>query len=48
VAERALDHVLANARPEDAIFITGSLYLVGQLRGYWKTRERVAANAKTP
>jgi dihydrofolate synthase/folylpolyglutamate synthase len=47
-AERALDYVVASARPEDVIFITGSLYLVGQLRGYWKTRAQVAANSKTP
>ena len=42
-AERALDHVLAHAAPEDAIFVTGSLYLVGQLRHYWKRRAQVAA-----
>jgi dihydrofolate synthase / folylpolyglutamate synthase len=47
-AERALDHVLAKAQPEDAIFVCGSLYLVGQLRAYWKNRTRVAANHKTP
>jgi dihydrofolate synthase/folylpolyglutamate synthase len=47
-AEKALDHVLAKAQPEDAIFICGSLYLVGQLRSYWKNRSRVAANTKTP
>jgi dihydrofolate synthase / folylpolyglutamate synthase len=47
-AEKALDHVLANAQPADAIFICGSLYLVGQLRAYWKNRARVAANGKTP
>ena len=47
-AERALDHVLAKAQPEDAIFICGSLYLVGQLRAYWKNRAPVAANPKTP
>jgi dihydrofolate synthase / folylpolyglutamate synthase len=47
-AERALDHVLAKAQPEDAIFICGSLYLVGQLRAYWKNRAPVAANRKTP
>ena len=39
---------MASARPEDVIFITGSLYLVGQLRAYWKTRAQVAANSKTP
>ena len=47
-AERALDYVLASAQPEDAIFVCGSLYLVGQLRTYWKNRARVAANHKTP
>ena len=47
-AERALDHALANAQPADAIFVTGSLYLVGQLRAYWKSGTRVAANSKTP
>ncbi len=41
-AERALEHALAQAAPEDAIFITGSLYLVGQLRYYWKHRAQVA------
>jgi dihydrofolate synthase/folylpolyglutamate synthase len=42
-AEQALDQALAEAAPTDAIFITGSLYLVGQLRHYWKQREQVAA-----
>ena len=42
-AERAFDHALAHAAPDDAIFITGSLYLVGQLRHYWKQRAQVAA-----
>jgi dihydrofolate synthase/folylpolyglutamate synthase len=37
-AETGLDHVLAKAEPEDAIFVCGSLYLVGQLRAYWKNR----------
>jgi dihydrofolate synthase/folylpolyglutamate synthase len=41
-AERALERALAEAAPEDAIFITGSLYLVGQLRHYWKHRAQVA------
>jgi dihydrofolate synthase/folylpolyglutamate synthase len=36
-AEQALDVALEEAAPDDAIFITGSLYLVGQLRHYWKT-----------
>ena len=41
-AERAFEHALAQAGREDAIFITGSLYLVGQLRHYWKQRAQVA------
>jgi len=32
-AEQALDSALAKVSADDAIFITGSLYLVGQLRG---------------
>jgi dihydrofolate synthase / folylpolyglutamate synthase len=42
-AEQALDYALSKAAPDDAIFITGSLYLVGQLRHYWKNRARVHA-----
>jgi dihydrofolate synthase / folylpolyglutamate synthase len=42
-AEEALEHALAHAASEDVIFITGSLYLVGQLRHYWKHRAQVAA-----
>jgi dihydrofolate synthase/folylpolyglutamate synthase len=41
-AEQALDQALAQTAPDDAIFITGSLYLVGQLRHYWKSRIQVA------
>jgi dihydrofolate synthase / folylpolyglutamate synthase len=41
-AEQALDYALAKAAPNDAVFITGSLYLVGQLRHYWKRRAQVA------
>src|SRR5712664_445843 len=41
-AERAFEYVIAEAAPEDAIVITGSLYLVGQLRQYWKQRAQVA------
>ena len=40
-AEQAFDYALAKAAPNDAIFVTGSLYLVGQLRHYWKNRTRV-------
>lgn len=42
-AEQALDQALSEARPDDAIFITGSLYLVGQLRQYWRDRVQVHA-----
>jgi dihydrofolate synthase/folylpolyglutamate synthase len=42
-AEQALDYALGKAAADDAIFITGSLYLVGQLRNYWKHRAQVAA-----
>jgi dihydrofolate synthase/folylpolyglutamate synthase len=42
-AEAALDAALAKAQPEDAIFVTGSLYLVGQLRHAWKQRRKVAS-----
>jgi dihydrofolate synthase / folylpolyglutamate synthase len=42
-AEQALDHALSKAAPGDAVFVTGSLYLVGQLRQYWKQRTQVAA-----
>jgi dihydrofolate synthase/folylpolyglutamate synthase len=47
-AEKALDQVLAQAQLDDAIFVCGSLYLVGQLRAYWKNRAPVAAKVKTP
>ena len=42
-AEHALEHELSRAGPDDAIFVTGSLYLVGQIRHYWKERAQVAA-----
>jgi dihydrofolate synthase/folylpolyglutamate synthase len=42
-AEQALDYALSKAAPDDAVFITGSLYLVGQLRHYWKNRAQVHA-----
>jgi len=40
-AEKALDYALAQSAPNDAIFITGSLYLVGQLRHHWKNRVQI-------
>ena len=35
----ALEAALQMASPEDAIFATGSLYLVGELRAYWNQRK---------
>jgi dihydrofolate synthase / folylpolyglutamate synthase len=34
----ALERAIAMASPEDAVFATGSLYLVGDLRSYWHGR----------
>jgi dihydrofolate synthase/folylpolyglutamate synthase len=42
-AEQAFEYALSKAGPEDAIFVTGSLYLVGHLRHYWKQHSQVAA-----
>jgi dihydrofolate synthase / folylpolyglutamate synthase len=41
--EVAMEDALERAAPQDAIVVAGSLYLVGQLRHYWKTRAPVAA-----
>jgi len=40
--ELALEHALEHTDPHDVIFVAGSLYLVGQLRGYWKHRAPLA------
>ena len=37
-ADAALETALANAHSQDAVFVTGSLYLVGQVRHTWKQR----------
>ncbi len=42
-APEALEFALAKAGPVDAIFITGSLYLVGEMRHAWNTRRKVAS-----
>jgi dihydrofolate synthase / folylpolyglutamate synthase len=42
-ARQALETAIAKAGPEDAVFITGSLYLVGELRHAWNTRRKVAS-----
>jgi dihydrofolate synthase / folylpolyglutamate synthase len=41
--EHALEYALERAAPHDVVFVAGSLYLVGQLRHYWKNRAPVAA-----
>jgi dihydrofolate synthase / folylpolyglutamate synthase len=46
-ADAALAHALANAQPNDAIFITGSLYLVGQLRHSWKAHTEKSSLDRT-
>jgi dihydrofolate synthase/folylpolyglutamate synthase len=42
--EAALEQALHRAAPQDAIVVAGSLYLIGQLRHYWKNRAQVAAH----
>jgi dihydrofolate synthase/folylpolyglutamate synthase len=42
-AEKALDAALELAAPADTICITGSLYLVGQLRHHWRSSFRTTA-----
>jgi dihydrofolate synthase/folylpolyglutamate synthase len=34
----ALEHAIERAEPDDVVFATGSLYLVGDLRRYWDRR----------
>jgi folylpolyglutamate synthase/dihydropteroate synthase len=36
---QALDSALELARESDAVFVTGSLYLVGDLRSHWRNRK---------
>jgi dihydrofolate synthase / folylpolyglutamate synthase len=36
-SSEALEWAVKMASPEDAVFVTGSLYLVGDLRAYWKS-----------
>jgi dihydrofolate synthase / folylpolyglutamate synthase len=47
-AEAALETALEKADRGDAIFITGSLYLVGELRHAWKERGKFAPSTKAP
>jgi dihydrofolate synthase / folylpolyglutamate synthase len=45
----ALERAVELAGPDDAVFATGSLYLVGDLRAYWSRRPApVPASTRTP
>jgi dihydrofolate synthase / folylpolyglutamate synthase len=44
-AGEAIDYALSKASPDDVIFVTGSLYLVGQLRHYLKQKAQPATAA---
>jgi dihydrofolate synthase/folylpolyglutamate synthase len=43
-AEHAVQTALAKAKPHDVIVITGSLYLVGQVRQAWRQARKVASS----
>jgi dihydrofolate synthase/folylpolyglutamate synthase len=43
----ALERALEIAAPDDAVFATGSLYLVGDLRSYWAARKNSPKNLET-
>ncbi|MGC1200998.1 MAG: hypothetical protein WA879_05565, partial [Candidatus Acidiferrales bacterium] len=36
----ALERAIQMAGPNDAVFVSGSLYLVGELTSYWKSHRR--------
>ena len=44
----ALERAIEMASPNDAIFATGSLYLVGDLRKYWHTRDASGIASRVP
>jgi dihydrofolate synthase/folylpolyglutamate synthase len=37
----ALDRALESMEPDDALFVTGSLYLIGNLRGHWQPDDEI-------
>lgn len=41
----AVERAIARAGPDDVVFVTGSLYLAGDLRRYWRTRSSAAPRA---
>lgn len=46
--QQALERALAMASPDDAVFATGSLYLVGEWRAYWRSHKMTAASKPVP
>jgi dihydrofolate synthase / folylpolyglutamate synthase len=44
----ALERAIGIARSEDAVFATGSLYLVGDLRSHWRKRSTQRSQATPP
>jgi dihydrofolate synthase / folylpolyglutamate synthase len=44
----ALERAIEMASPDDAVFATGSLYLVGDLRRYWHRRTISQASSRAP
>jgi len=46
--EAALQRALGAAAPSEVVFATGSLYLVGDLRRWWRQRAPQPATAKSP
>jgi len=46
--DEALERAITMAAPEGAVFATGSLYLVGDLRSYWRKRKPGEVTADRP
>jgi len=42
-AEEALESAIAQVAPADVVCVTGSLYLVGELRHHWQSNVRTSA-----
>ncbi|OIO49177.1 MAG: hypothetical protein AUJ34_01690 [Parcubacteria group bacterium CG1_02_41_12] len=44
---KALKQTITKLRPQDALLITGSLYLTGELRKYWISENKILINRET-
>ncbi|MGB0386359.1 MAG: bifunctional folylpolyglutamate synthase/dihydrofolate synthase [Ardenticatenaceae bacterium] len=42
----AIEQALAHSRPDELLLITGSLYLVGEARGYWYPTQQLLAQSE--